>query len=639
MQPHTQVSKRRRREAEKWRCGVCFLELPEHAGSLLLDLPCEAPVTSDGSFMQRSCFSRSARRGCCLCRLLWAWSQSIRGSEGFMWRPGRIKALNAYQGVQVFIQQSFPLNLSSSLLKAHPFVEVGDHPSGNTRSRRAFEMAALWMLQCRSQHHKCKIGVEKHFPKRILFIKDPASLNVRLIENADTLSSEPYVCLSHRWMPQTKASSLTRDKSKMYQKRIPRGVFYELLRDTVEATYRLGFRYLWIDCLCIYQDDIQDWHIQASEMSSIYENAAITISALSSDTTPGSQSLFARQLPQDTLTVGTYAGREIFLRHCHYDDHPFQISPDRPGLPYANPTPDYPLISRGWAYQERLLSKRTIHFTKKELIWECKEAMWCECRFDERLRRSHARGVTDAINQSWVDVVVPYSRTSLSIESDRLPALSGIARRFGSFHGWTYLAGIWKEDINEQLMWVSNYADQLSKPRAAPSWSWASVQSTVYFVSADLVTFIDADVTLAENPFGNPRSATLVLEGHCIAATILHGTRAETDARAACKREVSSPGVGSGIALVFEEVCLEVRPDYVFDDPEGDYLASGSQVLFMVAKLDEKDGIIWGLVLTCIDPLENKYERIGVATNWPLYRKIDTEELGKVWEAKRVAVV
>ncbi|KIM96814.1 hypothetical protein OIDMADRAFT_131106, partial [Oidiodendron maius Zn] len=101
------------------------------------------------------------------------------------------------------------------------------------------------------------------------------------------MTPQPYLCLSHRWTAQTRESSLPRKCASLFQKAIPKEVLYPLLTDALEITQRLGYRYIWIDFLCIYQDDIYDWHQQASKMAAIYENAEITISAVDAELNNG----------------------------------------------------------------------------------------------------------------------------------------------------------------------------------------------------------------------------------------------------------------------------------------------------------------------------------------------------------------
>lgn len=222
-------------------------------------------------------------------------------------------------------------------------------------------------------------------PERILFIEDLRPLRVRLIENARHLPIQPYACLSHRWGPGTRSSSLTRDSTKSFQTMIPEDKLYPLLRDSMEICHRLGLRYLWIDCLCIYQDNLKDWETQAAEMDNIYENATLTISALSCSANSLDKGIFVKKSPLPASQLTNFGGKTVFIKHIPKSSHPFRSRIDDPeGLSYATTSSEaFSLNSRGWVYQEQLLSRRVIHFTEEELIWVCRESFKCECRFEE----------------------------------------------------------------------------------------------------------------------------------------------------------------------------------------------------------------------------------------------------------------
>lgn len=166
-----------------------------------------------------------------------------------MWMPG-IVLIGYRQILQVFVKDrsQYPEEL-------HPYVEVGDYPTGNTGSELALSKVKPWMERCREEHAECQQGRSNDMPTRIFFIEDPLKPKVRLIENPPI---QPYICLSHRWMDVTRGSKLLRNNGSEFQEEVPPDLFYPLLRNAVEATYRLGFQYLWVDCLCIYQDPDDD---------------------------------------------------------------------------------------------------------------------------------------------------------------------------------------------------------------------------------------------------------------------------------------------------------------------------------------------------------------------------------------------
>jgi hypothetical protein len=168
-----------------------------------------------------------------------------------------------------------------------------------------------------------------------------------------------------------------------------------------------------------------------------------------------------------------------------------------------------PLFQRGWAFQERLLSFRVLHYTDSELVWECNTTSKCQCgrilsqmdlfkvgELANQIERapkptfaySSMRNLTsrDLINQ-WETIVFQYSNRGLSHDADRLPALSGLARRFQTCNLGTYAAGLWEKDLHTQILWTTNARGKFrtrSSKYTAPTWSWASLSSAVYFLGA-----------------------------------------------------------------------------------------------------------------------------------------------------------
>jgi hypothetical protein len=140
----------------------------------------------------------------------------------------------------------------------------------------------------------------------------------------------------------------------------------------MQLALKLGFRYIWIDSLCIIQDDAEDWETQSALMSEIYQNAVLTLAATSSTgDNEGCCTRNAHRTPALEITLPEDVGT------C-------RIAVRRPLNHFDSQTTDgllkhFPLLTRGWAFQERLLSPRVLHICESELVWECREATTCEC--------------------------------------------------------------------------------------------------------------------------------------------------------------------------------------------------------------------------------------------------------------------
>jgi hypothetical protein len=131
----------------------------------------------------------------------------------------------------------------------------------------------------------------------------------------------------------------------------------------------------------------------------------------------------------------------------------------------------FPLLTRRWAFQERLLSRRLLHFSEGELMWECLELSDCECFQGEpgdrspfmpfhspkhRHRQDLLRETSESIERYWNVIVSTYSSLHLTLPKDKLPALSGVAKQTLRFRpGDEYLAGLWRTTIISDLRWTA----------------------------------------------------------------------------------------------------------------------------------------------------------------------------------------
>jgi hypothetical protein len=144
-------------------------------------------------------------------------------------------------------------------------------------------------------------------------------------------------------------------------------------RDAVILVRDLGIQYLWIDSLCIVQDDEKEWKQEASRMWEIYGSSYLTIAATSA--TDSSVGIFSHRAGSVPI-----AGTNVFIREKI--DHSVFRLPDLSAFDETDggtQTHRYPLFTRWWCLQERLLSKRILHFTADEMVWQCRSYDRCEC--------------------------------------------------------------------------------------------------------------------------------------------------------------------------------------------------------------------------------------------------------------------
>lgn len=251
-------------------------------------------------------------------------------------------------------------------------------------------------------------------------------------------------------------------------------------RESIEITRSLGIEYIWIDSLCIIQDDPEDWLREAEKMKTVYGNSYLNISATHAVDSHGglfvSSNLgaeyFAHKIPQDP---------DIYIRSQPHQTHwPF-------GSNYNN-MPHSPLLQRGWVFQERMLSPRMVHFDADELKWECQVAGDCQCGgmvVISNFKRDYYRSLRHEeppMPYQWMRISERYSSLKFTYDKDRLIALAGIVQQgVQSGKGEKYLAGLWERNLSVLLCWKIIDTHRRPDTYLAPSWSWLSVFGTVEY--------------------------------------------------------------------------------------------------------------------------------------------------------------
>ncbi|KAK3495965.1 heterokaryon incompatibility protein-domain-containing protein [Neurospora crassa] len=446
-----------------------------------------------------------------------------------------------------------------------------------TNSPESISTARAWIDDCLRNHPKCHrkpfdMSSTEHglLPTRLIDIGTvDGKLAPRLILTSTFENkSIQYLTLSHSWAITSNDSTLklTSRNLELLRVHIPIDGLPRTFQDAMEITRRLGYQYLWIDSLCIMQDSESDWHREALAMSSIYGNSACNIAALGVD---GADACFIQRNPL-----------QVF---------PCRITQQEDGTSvYADRRREWntPLLRRGWVMQERLLSPRVLYTGASRLFWEC------------------FRG---------------YQRTEFTHESDRLIALSGVAKAIEQSKGFTYVAGTWKELWPLDLLWVYQERNPSKEEQTgftkskAPSWSWASGNWAKKFLLLDDMNFQLFQINhLAD-----------VKEFTCPTSTARYiGTRADEEEitltiKSRVKRWLATR------RSRFQHLLFGVRTSdkdwvYIYWDPDQTPNLGESVLLLILisGRTTESDHLQAGLALTLEEGLQNKkgqpcYRRVG----------------------------
>ena len=377
--------------------------------------------------------------------------------------------------------------------------------------------------------------------------KDPDF--VHLIESKELLSFPRYLTLSHCWgnseVPM--ASQLTRQNISALKHRIPLNELPRTFTDMILVSRSLEIRYVWIDSLCIIQDDKEDWKAEAAKMWQIYSNAYANIAATSSSNS--SQGLFRgrRPLTTQTCVADVREGHPLIPAgkyHCYSDAE------------WIDQIRMAPLSKRAWVHQEWFLSNRTMHFARDQIFWECHETKASEsfpkgvpARYDTELSKI-SLGSNDGIVKQrfleiWSSIVGEYLTRGLSHLSDKLIAVSALARVLSQKHpnAATYVAGMWGSYIIDQLSWSASSSAHRTPEYRAPTWSWASMDGTIEpnfnwrhisrksrpQKSRSPVSVLTIDTIFQNDPFDSVKASALTIETPLLRVAIVPGKGASND--------------------------------------------------------------------------------------------------------------
>ena len=143
-----------------------------------------------------------------------------------------------------------------------------------------FAALTKWLWECRSHHeeHKnCPVGVDSVLPKRVLDLGERKTDRIKL-HLSEPLQHGRYVALSYCWGGPQQLLTTT-DTMNSHLEGISFKLFPKTIKDAIIVARKLGIRYLWVDALCIIQDDDLDKQKEIDSMGELYKNSTVTISA------------------------------------------------------------------------------------------------------------------------------------------------------------------------------------------------------------------------------------------------------------------------------------------------------------------------------------------------------------------------
>ncbi|KAL2062409.1 hypothetical protein VTL71DRAFT_6675 [Oculimacula yallundae] len=408
----------------------------------------------------------------------------------------------------------------------------------DTKSESTFSVAEKWLTECHERHEDCRSPHEgSWYPTRVIdcgTLSIPAT-SCHLIETNTTLITGHYMTLSHCW-GKADCLRLTTNNYAQLLNNIPLSSLPQLYQDAVYAARRLKTRYLWIDALCIIQegDELMDWQNEVSLMSEVYFNASCNICA--SHTPDGTNSLFNDRLPEALppnsvdMTFNSHFNSHFNSQDAtHFDIVDCNF--------WKKEVEDAPINSRAWVFQERLLSGSNLFFGKSQIFWECRKKTATETYPDglptlvgkgENLKEifghdkgSHSRSDPKPISRLWGKLVSGYTNRSLTFPSDKLAAISSLAKRIQPLIDDEYVVGLWRRTLEYEILWhVRDGSVLFPRPKKyrAPTWSWASVDGRItpkpFDTTAPMYKIVDLKIDHNTNDsYTSVKSGYLILRG------------------------------------------------------------------------------------------------------------------------------
>ena len=291
-------------------------------------------------------------------RLDFSWE-----TVGQPWRSNPPPSIEFYL---LAAQSKGPVRLQLFLLGAKASLELskclGDYvPSQRNDCSASWDLQKKWIKDCCENHPECKSISGGWMPTRVLDTGNEKCSTVRLVEPRTQAINGPYLTLSHCW-GQTEVIKLTTATIDSMQDGISIPELPMLYQDAITVCRQLEIRYLWIDSLCIIQDQELDWTREIAAMGEVYGNALCNIEAAYAADVSG-RLFFSRNKTTITPFPVTVEWHQ---------DGPLPFFLIDLSVQLENDMKEAPLLKRAWVLQEQLLAKRSIICSKAQLYRVCR---------------------------------------------------------------------------------------------------------------------------------------------------------------------------------------------------------------------------------------------------------------------------
>jgi hypothetical protein len=351
------------------------------------------------------------------------------------------------------------------------------------------KLIKAWMHCCQETHgDTCKtslnVSSQRYRSSCKLTLVD--TTEERLVLEQPSLECR-YIALRYVWGGVLTLQATTKNLQRLQEagslntqnSRLPQTV-----RDAMAVVSSLGERYLWVDVLCIIQDDEKSKALFISQMDIVYHHALLTIVAMSGqDANSGLPGLRPFTRPQQLC-------KEV-------DGSVFLATP--PGLRSSASASRYE--QRGWTLQERILSKRCLYFSAGETYYQCRSAVWQESSLARELVGARPMFKPPALmnplkilptgsllnaEDAYQRLVERYTRRCLTFPSDKLNAFRGILGLLSDNDSSTWEksgvpASFWSSLLWAPITTIIRRPTSVTPGEDPPTWSWLDWDGPVNF--------------------------------------------------------------------------------------------------------------------------------------------------------------
>lgn len=500
------------------------------------------------------------------------------------------------------------------------------HINPDVYSPSCMKEISAWIEECVSSHPACvdntwatKPATDNGLPRRLLRLRD-CHQDPPLVRLEDTIepAKYKYIALSHVWA-YTEPYKTTSENFLEHKDRVPWQGLSRALQQAVALALTLGYEFLWIDALCIIQDDPSDKERELPRMSLIYGQAAVVFAAHGWDLGTDKEGLLAIK---DKYHIDDAL---VFCR----------LKMDHSSL-FSSPRDPTSWLGRAWCMQERIFAPRILHFgsSTEELIFECNTLLRCECgglntnEYQEKRTLKNkitealaiaavgeeGRDLCDELWKVYITACENYTPRGVSFPNDSLSAISSLMHRFEPHLG-KYYAGLWEHNLLIGLQWEASETVRCRRHEeyVAPSFSWASRSGGVVWYmdmsklptpeTHELATIIDISCELAgSDSCGKVKSGHITLRGYT--------TEMKIESKAPWFPDGSLKMCKEGFESCF--VTLDSKEDL-------DRVEIGTVVKCLDIMRDKEGcngNFVSGLILLPVDRDDGQYNRIGFSTMW-----------------------